>query len=542
MKNCPNCSAPNLDNAAFCESCGAPLEQARENLFAQEQAVTEAFDLEQPSAPKKKKTGLIVGICAGAVCLVAAGAVAAVMLLGGGPEKKLEKAMDKTFAALPAASAETPNLEKAMEGLTALMETQKYGMKMDMNVDIMQDYGDGEPFHNNVKYHANGGQDRENKIASASVDFEVSGEKFAVQFSADDEKMMLAVPDILDTAVSIRTRELGQDLKHLSDIGLFRFDESMMDMSLDLFPEEDGTSAWDAEAFLLRMQTECAEEVKAVKESYTVGKGSASTVSYEGVARDCTAYPVRIDLSACVSLLEKGMDVCVDEYLSILETSMDAADTMNGAADLDILAEFREELETEMDEMFEKLHEIGNMDVQTTCYISKSGYLMGLSVKAEDSEATFLLLGEENPWNDFAFYVTEADGTEETALRGGLTNENGANKFSLEVADAGKLELTYTDSTGAYSVAVYEEEAELFKLTGEVKPVGAGMNVTAAIAGIETEGNLGSFSYTTTIDLHLDLTIDTLTETPKHISENALALGEATEEELYALLMQIMYQ
>ena len=182
------------------------------------------------------------------------------------------------------------------------------------------------------------------------------------------------------------------------------------------------------------------------------------------------------------------------------------------------------------------------MDVQTTCYISKSGYLMGLSVKAEDSEATFLLLGEENPWNDFAFYVTEADGTEETALRGGLTNENGANKFSLEVADAGKLELTYTDSTGAYSVAVYEEEAELFKLTGEVKPVGAGMNVTAAIAGIETEGNLGSFSYTTTIDLHLDLTIDTLTETPKHISENALALGEATEEELYALLMQIMYQ
>ena len=75
-----------------------------------------------------------------------------------------------------------------------------------------------------------------------------------------------------------------------------------------------------------------------------------------------------------------------------------------------------------------------------------------------------------------------------------------------------------------------------------MKPVGAGMNITAAIAGIETEGNLGSFSYTTTIDLHLDLTIDTLTETPKHISENALALGEATEEELYALLMQIMYQ
>lgn len=539
MKNCPNCNVPNADNAAFCENCGAPLTAAQENLFEQEQAA-EAFDQEQP-APKKKKTGLIVGVCA-AVCVAAAGVVAAVMLLGGSPAKKLDKAVEKTFAALPAASAETPNLEKTMENLKAIQESKKSSVQLNAKVDMSEDYGDGDPYTNNISFNLTEDTDRVNQISSGSAAVEIAGEKINVQFSADDEKMMVALPDYLDTAVSIRTKELGQDLKHLSDIGLFEYDESMADMSLDLFPDEDGTSAWDFNAFVKRIQTECTEEVKAVEESYTVGKGSASTVSFEGISKDCTAYPVSIDLGACVTLLEKAVDVCTDEYLSILETSMNAAGTMNAAADVDMIAELREEMETGIDEMFQELREIEDVDMQTTCYVSKSGYLLGVSVKAEGDEITFLLLGEENPWNDFVVFVTAEDGTVETALRGGLTNENGANKFSLDIADAGKLELTYTDSTGAYSLAAYEGEEETFALTGAIKPVDDGVNITAVISNAETNVSYGGYNVTTTSDVNIDLTIGTLTETPKHIAENALALGEATEEELYALVMQLMYQ
>lgn len=541
MKNCPNCNALNADNAAFCEGCGAPLTATQENLFEQEQTAAEAFDLEQP-APKKKKTGLIVGICAAAVCLVAAGATAAVMLLGGSPAKKLDKAVQKTFTALPAASAETPNLEKTMENLKAIQESKKSSVQVSAKVDMSEDYGDGEPYADSSAFSVTADMDIENKVVAGSFAAEIVGDKLNVQFSADDEKMMVALPDYLDTAVSIRTKELGQDLKHLGDIGLFEYDESMADMSLDLFPDEDKTSTWDVDAFVERIQTECAEEVKAVKESYTVGKGSASTVSFEGITKDCTAYPVSIDLGACVTLLEKTVDVCADEYLSILEKSMNAAGTMNAAADVDIIAELRKEMETGIDEMFQELREIEDVDMQTTCYVSKSGYLLGVSVKAEGDEITFLLLGEENPWNDFVVFVTAEDGTVETALRGGLTNENGANKFSLDIADTGKLELTYTDSTGAYSLAAYEGGEETFALTGAIKPVDDGVNITAVISNAETNVSYSGYNVTTTSDVNIDLTIGTLTETPKHIAENALALGEATEEELYALVMQLMYQ
>lgn len=539
MKNCPNCNVPNADNAAFCENCGAPLTAAQENLFEQEQAA-EAFDLEQP-APKKKKTGLIVGVCA-AVCVAAAGVVAAVMLLGGSPAKKLDKAVEKTFAALPAASAETPNLEKTMENLKAIQESKKSSVQLNAKVDMNQDYGDGDPFANSLTYSITVDADQNNKIASGSFAVETAGEKINVQASADDEKIMVALPDYLDTAVSFRTKELGQDLKHLSDIGLFEYDESMADMSLDLFPDEDGTSAWDFNAFVERIQTECAEEVKAVEESYTVGKGSASTVSFGGTDINCTAYPVEASVDAVSAVYEKLFQICLDECVKYMQNTswvMSSGVNLLDMNNAEMEDEFRTAMQEEIDVFLDAMRQLDEQNFQMTFYV-KDGYFVGFDGSTDTVDVIFLLLGEENPWNDF---VLKGTGNSETVfeLRGGLTNENGANKFSLDIADTGKLELTYTDSTGAYSLAAYEGEEETFALTGAIKPVGTGVNVTAAVS-VENEGSYGSYSYSSTTDVSFDMTIDVLTETPKHIAENALALGEATEEELYALVMQLMYQ
>ncbi len=128
---CTNCGAPNADDAAFCTSCGTPL-KAQDTNQPQEQAPSpppppppaytpppqqtyapppqqayapppqqayappqqqpyppqQAYPQQHPGygypqqAPKKKKTGLIIGIVAGVV--VIAIVIALVLILGGG--------------------------------------------------------------------------------------------------------------------------------------------------------------------------------------------------------------------------------------------------------------------------------------------------------------------------------------------------------------------------------------------------------------------------------------------------------------------------
>lgn len=109
---CTNCGAPNADDAAFCTSCGTPL-KAQDTNQPQEQAPAappqaytpppqqayapppqqpyppqQAYPQQHPGyayppqAPKKKKTGLIIGIVAGVV--VIAIAIALVLILTGG--------------------------------------------------------------------------------------------------------------------------------------------------------------------------------------------------------------------------------------------------------------------------------------------------------------------------------------------------------------------------------------------------------------------------------------------------------------------------
>ncbi len=125
---CTNCGAPNADDAAFCTSCGTPL-KAQDTSQPQEQAPAppppayapppqqayapppqqayapppqqayapppqqpyppqQAYPPQHPGyaypqqAPKKKKTGLIIGIVAGVV--VIAIVIALVLILGGG--------------------------------------------------------------------------------------------------------------------------------------------------------------------------------------------------------------------------------------------------------------------------------------------------------------------------------------------------------------------------------------------------------------------------------------------------------------------------
>ncbi len=105
--NCTNCGAPNAEGATFCSNCGASLMAAPQEQQAAQQAYAPPPPPQQPpqqaypppqgyqqppgygyppqAPPKKKKTGLIIGIGAGVLVLVVA--LVLILTLGGGGGK-----------------------------------------------------------------------------------------------------------------------------------------------------------------------------------------------------------------------------------------------------------------------------------------------------------------------------------------------------------------------------------------------------------------------------------------------------------------------
>lgn len=79
---CTRCGTGNPEGNAFCSNCGAPLRPAA----AQPPPVMPQYNPQYqgyaPAAPKKKKTGLIIGIIAGLVVLLGAAAAVYFFVLG----------------------------------------------------------------------------------------------------------------------------------------------------------------------------------------------------------------------------------------------------------------------------------------------------------------------------------------------------------------------------------------------------------------------------------------------------------------------------
>ena len=77
---CPNCGRQNKDDAAFCMNCGNALNKASSGaapVLSEEPAVSQPQPVYQAPAyqaptPKKKRTGLIIGLSVGGAVLVVA--------------------------------------------------------------------------------------------------------------------------------------------------------------------------------------------------------------------------------------------------------------------------------------------------------------------------------------------------------------------------------------------------------------------------------------------------------------------------------------
>ena len=125
---CPKCGTNNADGAAFCVSCGAPLQQApqgqpqqpQQNGYNYQQPQQNGYGWQQPAAPqppKKNKKTMAIVISIAAVLVVAAIVVVLVLTLGGKDSGKTggkddEELEEVTYEGSTDELHEEPKLEK----------------------------------------------------------------------------------------------------------------------------------------------------------------------------------------------------------------------------------------------------------------------------------------------------------------------------------------------------------------------------------------------------------------------------------------------
>ncbi|MGN0539934.1 MAG: zinc-ribbon domain-containing protein [Candidatus Fimenecus sp.] len=191
---CNNCGAQNPDTSAFCSGCGAPLNNPQQTAqtFQNVSAI-------QPQKPKNNK-GLIIGIVAGVVALIAIVGVVLAFVLGGDKDSGDTKS-DKNL------TENTKSKEFTTEGMTAdevvlkVAELLFYGEYDELeNYLLIKDMSDlyvamakaGELDSINNMYH--NGNDKSDCSPSFSIyeSYEVSAEDIAAESGLDygtDEDM-----------------------------------------------------------------------------------------------------------------------------------------------------------------------------------------------------------------------------------------------------------------------------------------------------------------------------------------------------------------
>ena len=556
MKYCTNCGAPSPDESRFCTSCGqafpAPAEapeaapapeaataepaapeaavpaaepaeapevpEAAETPEAPEAA--EVPEIPAPEAPKKKKTGLIVGLSVAALCVIGI-LVAAVMLLTGTPKRTVEKGCDKTAKALQELVGSTEDLEKAAGQLRSYAEQQVMDLAADMT--LVSD-GTTLSVSESMSY------DGVNKAAALSGAFTVSadGEELSIDLTAyaDDTSMTFQIPRLLDRNIQLGTKTLGLDLLHLQDLGLFQLGLDREDADLiqvDLFPDPTDS---DLEGLFKLESEEQQAHLKALKESVALSKPQAVTLADQ----DLKAYALFFDTEAAKAVAQD----LKDDLQTYMTRKMDAVEG------IDFLAV---SLEQALQNVEEALDGFASGENAISLLLNKRGYLAGIQLRTADGTGAILLAGEKNPWNRILFLEGEGADAEITASAS-LTSADGVATLSFDapelnaetfdevfVQGASKIPdiSTYEAATGTFTFVTKARDEVFNTITVRLYP----------------DGDDTVFSFTMdpadediwAIDLFdFKCILRPISADPAPLSGEALALGKANENDLIDLL------
>lgn len=542
MKYCTNCGASSPDNTRFCTNCGqafpedapaAPEEQAApEAVYAapetapaevpapgydQQPAPQPFLPAEKP--PKKKKTGLIVGLSVAAICLIGV-IIAAVMLLTGTPKRAVEKGMDKTVKALQEVIGSTEDLEKAVKQFGALQEKNA----MDVAGDFRVSTGGVT-----ITASSSASYDGANKCASVSgfLEMNADGETLSFDLSAyaDDSSMSIQIPRLLDRNLQIGTKTLGRDLLHLQDMGLFDMGltASQADqISLDLFPDRD--LSW-----LTSMQGEQQAHLKALTKSVEIDKPQTVTIQDQTLK----AYAVRFDAEAAKQVVRDWKD----GVLSAMAKQLESTTMMSDLTAEEALSQIESQFDDAISQVSDALDGFASGENTLELLLNQKGYLVGVRAGYDGEKIAFLLAGEENPWERILFVNGEGE-SEEVAASASLTSDGRAATLAFDEPTLSDGDYDSAYGYVSFPTISYESATGTFTVTGSdsvtvTLRIYTDEDDTVFSLGVEDEDGYDP------MELEVKAIYRPLSAEPAPLSGETVQLGSASQDELIGLINEL---
>lgn len=296
---CRNCGREIIDGSVFCPHCGTTQAPAPESPV---QGAAPPWEGPEGGG-KKKKTGLLIGIGAAVVAVIALAAVFAGGLFAS-PKKQVEKAFVKSAAAYVQAGKklDLPDMEQWRKDQKI---TQNMGLELEsinselIGYDLSALSGLGVGMLTSYS-----GADR---WASCELrGWWGDDELLDLSVKADGGALYFNSPQLTgDTHYGVNTETLGADLTAMTG------DDSMEDLSFNFFDlVELALEKTDQE----KLERDLKEANKVLWEQAQVKKTGAKTLSVNGTETKTAAYQVTISQGA------------LNQYVGSLKTALAALD------------------------------------------------------------------------------------------------------------------------------------------------------------------------------------------------------------------------
>lgn len=349
--------------------------------------------------PKRKKTGLYIGIGAAAAAVVAAVVLKFTVFVD--PAQKIIDASKYTF------SEEGDPLAEQFADARDIVESNDFSIEAGIDMDTGESYGSAGI---DMDYNQNKtGQ-------SMTLDVSYDTVKLNIVETLDDEKLVVDLGDLYDDPLMYSYTE---------DKSGSYLEEMAGEDTLDII--DSGCTAWYS-MISKGVSTETDKLEEDFKELDFEKGGSANISGYS-----CTCYKTTMTKEWLTDYYKDAMNI-------------NSTEELNEFADLITNGEF-----SSIPDLFD---ELGDCDMK--CYISGKR-LVGLDLKSEQNgEIEMRFTGEDVPWHHMEYKVSGTE-TGDTKMELDTKVRGSKSTYNLTVDDQ-KIKMTYDSDSDKFRISADSEK------------------------------------------------------------------------------------
>lgn len=396
--------------------------------------------------PKKRKKRVLIAVLITVLALALIGGGIAAALVYSSPEYKASKALENTVEELDRFLNNAEDFGKMLDNLKELEGDFSCRVACTRQETYSDYYDETYTEEMSAAIEFAYSQSKEKLKCDYDVSFFDSYyndniERLHLAIYGDNKGLTLSLPDRLDDAYFIPTKNLGKQLvdsplfdELASELGISAKD--VEDLSIDLFR--------DREDWLEEFKKEYKEDIDAFNDSIEIEKSDSRIPD---APKNLTVYDLRFDWEAGVDLYIDAMDYYLEKCKVIRGNSYYGSST-----------EWKRQIR----------NRLKDIDLEIRFGINSEDCLSAIELSADGETALLLLDGDENLWEDGSVIVNG-----ETVFE--IHMDTIRNGFEILLSDGyDNILITCDDRSHVLSIQV---EDELFEISYDCQRDGAQLSM-----------------------------------------------------------------